>query len=364
MSKTTFGVMADVHCHNWSAFSSVMEDGINSRLHETMMAIRQACRALYDAAGPNATMYIAGDVFHVRGSVAPSVFNPIRALLGEMVSTYSMVFEIMSGNHDMEFRHASTLGDAVQALQQPGVNVTSAPRLTRDGVLMMPWIEAPEELMDALKKCSMQYAAERAAMTLMLHAPIDDVIPGLPSHGITPAFLQSLGFGRVLSGHYHHHKHLGGNVWSIGALTHQNWNDPDTLAGFMLVPTNPGLAPRHVETSAPKFVNLDPTLPVSVVEQMVKGNYVRVRGIFPNESSVVAYRDQVVAFGARGVVMMPVRNQQVVTRSSSAVTAAAGSSFSLGGVIKQFISDKSFANASAVEGEAMKILQETLDAMA
>lgn len=360
-----YGVMADVHCHNWTAFSSITGDGLNSRLCETLQAIRKACRALYDRAGPNATMYVAGDMFHVRGSVAPSVFNPVRALLEEMVAQYGMHFEIMSGNHDMEFRSASKLGDAVQALAMPGVNVTSELRETRDGVLMLPWIESPEDLLAALKDAANIHKPEyRRQMTLMLHAPIDDVIPGLPSHGVTPTLLQSLGFGRVLSGHYHHHKHLGGNVYSVGALTHQTWNDPGTTAGFCIVSPDPSVPVEHHEAGAPKFIDLDPNLPVAVVQQQVAGNYVRVRGLFPNEASVNAYREQLLDFKAAGVVMVPVRNQQAVTRTSNAAVAAGGSTFSIAGSIKQYVAEKGFPYAAAVELESLNVLKETMDALA
>ena len=67
----------------------------------------------------------------------------------------------------------------------------------------------------------------------MIHAAVDGVIDGLPSHGIAAADLEVYGFNRVYFGHYH--KELTEKVIPVGATTHQTWGDIDSHAGFIIV---------------------------------------------------------------------------------------------------------------------------------
>ena len=76
---TVYGLMSDLHCHSWSSFASTDEEGRNTRLMHIIREIHRCCAELRARGGRN--LVIAGDVFHTRGSVSPSVFNPLRDAL-------------------------------------------------------------------------------------------------------------------------------------------------------------------------------------------------------------------------------------------------------------------------------------------
>ena len=69
-----YGIISDTHCHNWSTFATVGVDGVNTRLSIILKEIKRAAEEVKKAGGKR--LFHAGDLFHVRGSVAPSVLNP------------------------------------------------------------------------------------------------------------------------------------------------------------------------------------------------------------------------------------------------------------------------------------------------
>jgi DNA repair exonuclease SbcCD nuclease subunit len=258
-----YALVADVHAHNWSQFSQVNSDGLNSRLASILSELERAARALKAAGGD--TLVVAGDLFHVRGSIAPSVFNPTFECFKRIVAMGIRV-EIIPGNHDLEGKYADELGNAMQQLALiDGVTVMIQTEVRSDTV-MVPWIEDLDELRQVM---ALHAHHEK---DLILHAPLNGVIKGLPDHGLDPVELAALGYRRVFSGHYHNHKEFYGGVYSIGATTHQTWSDPGTKAGFLLV------YPDRVEfneSQAPAFVNIDAPSEINPVS--CDGNFIRLR---------------------------------------------------------------------------------------
>ena len=55
------------------------------------------------------------------------------------------------------------------------------------------------------------------------------------------------------------------SVYSIGATTHQNWCDPGTKAGFLIVT---GVGVEFQRTKAPQFVNIDSMDRLQRLEEM------------------------------------------------------------------------------------------------
>ncbi len=69
-----YGLISDCHFFNWSAFSSVDADGRNTRLMGLLNEVKRCAQEVLAAGGD--TIYIAGDVFHVRGNIAPYRVEP------------------------------------------------------------------------------------------------------------------------------------------------------------------------------------------------------------------------------------------------------------------------------------------------
>lgn len=288
----SYTLSSDQHCHSWSQFAVATADNVNSRLR---IILDELVRQAEETKRRGWTrMRLAGDLFHVRGKIEPSVLNPTVATF-KQISAMGLSVDAIAGNHDLEFSHANQLGNAMQSLAEiPGFTAITAPALLDDGVFMVPWIEDLGELRRVLTTMA------NPKVDVIIHAPVNGVIKGLPDHGLEVAELAALGFRRVFAGHYHDHKAFDGGVYSIGATSHQNWSDPGTLAGFCAVTAD---EVEHIESGAPQFINVDrPADPGDPRIGAVRGHYVRLRLQDAEEKVIKATRQACVDAGALGIV--------------------------------------------------------------
>lgn len=362
-----YGLMADVHLHNWTFASHLNDRGINNRLQFLLDDISRC--AAWTVGGDGKALVIAGDLFHVRGSVAPSVLNPTKARFEEVLKAHpELTIYILAGNHDMEFRASSSVGNSVQALASDRVIVVNEPRYFHAiKAFMVPWVEDMASLKSIISHDFPldlpEVGLDLPDIDLILHAPIDGVIGGLPPHGLTPEWLADIGYKRVLSGHYHNHKSLGGHVYSIGALAHHTWNDVGTRAGFMLVGDGQEEV-RQVASHAPEFYDLDVTEFDSEAEMgmAVANTYTRVKLPKTRAWEQEQIRDDLLRVGARAVTFNVVK-ERVLERdgaagSSVSASAAAGASVEVS--VSEFIASKSeFDERRAqISAAALQVLAE------
>ncbi len=364
MSKT-YGLLADLHLHSWSSFSSTRSDGVNSRLAGLLSEIYRAASDVHEAGGD--TLVLAGDVFHVRGSVAPTVLNATKDMLYKCHSEFGTQFIIIPGNHDLEGKNSTRLGSAVTALEDSFVSVRNETNSDATlGAVLIPWFENIDQLKAELEKWAPEdYGAHRDAI---IHAPIDGVIAGLPLHGLDPEYLAWLGYRRIFAGHYHNHKqmHPGvatgdpavdsrfyGEVYSIGALAHHTWSDVGTRAGFLLVNDE---KVRFCKSHLPEFLDLTRLVDVSPEELplMVDGNYVRVRVEASKIKEVEAARAELVAMGARGVLVQAEPKPAAETARVGVATIKSGASLETS--VGEFIKSVKDIDHAAVAAEAMAVL--------
>ncbi len=361
-ASISYGLCADVHLHKWSFASHINEQGINNRLQYLLDDLyRCADEATHRGAS---AMVIAGDLFHVRGSVAPSVLNPTKATIENILNDFAgLTIYILAGNHDMEFRDSSAVGNSVQALAGDRVVIVNEPRyFPAIDAFMVPWVENMAELKSII---SHDFPLDHpdldlSGIDLILHAPIDGVIGGLPPHGLTPEWLGELGYRRVFAGHYHNHKSLGHGVYSIGALAHHTWNDVGTDAGFLLVGDDVEFrashAPRFFDVKAEDF---DDELMMAMA---VANTYCRVKLPKTRAWEQEEIRAGLIKMGALAVTFNVVK-ERVLERdgedvSKIAASVAAGASVETS--VAEFIASKSdfSGNAAAVTAAALKVLSE------
>lgn len=327
-----YGIISDSHNHNWSAFATTRVDGVNSRLSVILSETVRAGREVLAAGGD--TLYHAGDLFHVRGNLAPSVLNPtLDVYRGILASGVKVV--ILAGNHDLEGKEAERIGSAITALEGIGCTVVNQAKVHYRGagsdMLMVPWTPSIADLKAELEKWAADLALDKHKIDVLLHAPIDGVIRGLPDHGLDAPYLAALGFRRVFSGHYHHHKELEpGKVWSIGATTHQTWGDVGTKAGFLIV-TDAGV--KWHSARAPAFVTIDGSTDPDEIPLIVDGNYAKVTINSAKTGDVDAMRQYLMDSGALGVVVLSDK------APTNAATARAGSVYKAGTTLEQSIGD-------------------------
>lgn len=346
-----YGVISDTHHHNWSAFATTNERGINTRL-QMILDETLRCAATVQTLGGD-TIYHCGDLFHVRGSIAPSVLNPT-------IDTYKKIIDggvrivILAGNHDLESKEANRVSSAITALEGIGCKVINEFNLgglaASDDVAMIPWNPSIEGLKKQIESID---PADRGACDLMLHAPVDGVIAGIPPHGLDAGYLQSLGFRRIFCGHYHHHKDFGGGVYSIGSLAPQTWSDVGAKAGFLIVSDTDV---RWMKSHAPEFVEIDGSTDPSEVPLIVDGNYVRASIHTAKMEEVAALREFLLEAGAKGVVLNVQKNAAAPTRgAATAIKSGATLDASVGDYVKTL--------AHAREAEVAKACQDILDSV-
>ncbi|MCY1202263.1 hypothetical protein D9M72_137470 [compost metagenome] len=362
-----YALMADLHMHQWSAFASMNPDGVNNRLRGLLDEIGRACKELLQAndTDTNPTVIMAGDVFHVRGSVNPVVLNSLIDCLAACHKQYGTRFVIIPGNHDLAGRDSERLGSAVTALECDYVTVTADTlTLAEHRVAMIPWHESIESLKAEILRVRDELVGSTtegsvADWDLVLHAPIDGVIDGLPSHGLDPAWLSETGFRRVYSGHYHNHKVFPAGlavteVVSIGALAHHTWSDVGTKAGFLLVDED---KMTWRKSHLPQFVDLSQLVAFDPndVPLLVDGNYVRVRVEADKSKEVETARKELMDMGAMAVLVQAMPKAAAVRAGATVATVNAGAS--LEASVSEFIKGMTgLADSIRVATAAMDVL--------
>ena len=212
----TYGIISDSHYHAWSQFASTNDDLVNSRLQILIDETRAAAKHMKEA-GCDA-LFHCGDIFHVRGRVAPSVLNPVADLYREIITDIGLPVFLLAGNHDLEFEDSNRIGNSGESLSRVGLTVVSEEPYFLDThrVLMVPWHAKQKALLETIEEAKKLIPPiDVKDWTLMIHAPVNEIIPGLPDHGIDPDVLAGLGFHRVFSGHYHNHKEVRPNPASF-----------------------------------------------------------------------------------------------------------------------------------------------------
>lgn len=337
----TYGIVSDLHFHNWAQFSETQSSGINLRLELIISELLQAAAAVKTYGGTG--LYVAGDTFHVRGSITPSVMNPVLQAF-EMITKSGINVRIIPGNHDLETKHSLWIGNSAAALKSVGCEICYLPtECPDDKVLMIAW----EPDLSRLRKTLKQF--QNPEFDVIIHAPLNGVITGIPDKGLSPEELADLNFNRVFCGHYHNFKEFPGGVYSIGALTHQTWGDVGSKAGFLIVENEKVI---HFPSRAPKFIDFDPIAYDGDPSDVCRGNYVRVKLEEASEADVETMRDYIMTNGkASGVVINVTPPSTAGSRSSNVAVGA-----SLEASIDSWISENIYELEEEVLNECMEIL--------
>src|ERR1700704_4767464 len=171
-----YGLMAALHCAGWSAFASLDEQGRNSRLMEIIHEIKRCSEAVRDAGGN--TVVIAGDVFHHRGQVTPSVYNPLASALSDQDGA---AYEIIPGNHDLESRDCKALTSAVKMLGDLHNVQTHHEPFRRDYISFVPWVPNARDYLAAIREVAGRAAGALIEdVDLICHIGIDGTLSAMP----------------------------------------------------------------------------------------------------------------------------------------------------------------------------------------
>src|SRR5690606_21534896 len=111
--------------------------------------------------------------------------------------------------------------------------------------------------------------------------------------GLTPDDFEGLGFKYVFCGHYHNHRVFDitdGHVVSVGALTHQNWGDVESQAGYIILGEDDTLT--QSSTRATKFIRIGNDRIDLAHNETFADNYVKVIGDYDDPSEIQAIKDR------------------------------------------------------------------------
>lgn len=272
--KTPVLVISDIQFHAYKAHSRLI-NGVNSRLLDQMDAWRQAvslgrergCRLLL----------VPGDVFEVRGSIKPSIFNRVTTLI---VETLKQGFDIavIPGNHDME--HLEAGESAVDSWDHLSVGsearackVFKAPGAADFGgyrVLGIPYMHDVEAFKETFKRIS---ASESPDIT-MIHQGLDNfnTHDASPRTGLTAEWLEDNNTGIIVCGHYHWPGiSTGGRVVNVGALVQHRFSDEGSERGCWVLESD-GFKFFGIES--PRFITVTRARRIG---RECRGSIVRIR---------------------------------------------------------------------------------------
>ena len=318
-----YGVISDSHLHKWSVFSHVLPTRINSRLQGILDEIWRAAVAVRDAGGD--TLIHCGDIFHVRGSIAPSVLNPAQDLFARIRTELGVQVIALAGNHDLEDNDSNALGNAAESLRGAGVQVISRRYIDHENHrLFVPYFHSQKqvrtEIEDWRVEAELNDMFDISDWTLFLHAPLNGVIAGIPDNGFSARELADYGFKAVFCGHYHHHCVFDGNVCSVGPVTHQTFSDVGNKAGFVIVD---GDTLSHHPSNAPRFVDWQSDWDELEEIEHIQGNYVRAKLESATNEEVEEVRAYLTERGAAGVQIIQVPKSEVSRDDAPSVAAGA-----------------------------------------
>lgn len=334
MPEYPFIILSDIHMNDWSAFSYVREDKINSRLWETMQAVEEAVEALEKLGGKD--IVVTGDLFHTRGKIKPSVFNPVHNLFSFLSDRGFRVW-FLPGNHDLEGKDSDTIGNAVASFEAISQFRVFNEVSEVGNFVFIPWIEHKDDFVSVINKIE-----DPENKVVFCHIGIDGVLDNVKGKVGKAVF--DRGFKYVFSGDYHNHKALGNGVYSVGALTHHNFGDIDATAGYLLV-TEEGVEQRA--TAATKFVH-------GGDKRACQGNIVRLEGECSEEEAakkVKAHYD----YGALHVQDLTTRP---TIRDASSSTKVIRVDLSIDVAIESYIKNKYGENYLPVLEEALRVKNE------
>jgi DNA repair exonuclease SbcCD nuclease subunit len=260
------GVMSDPHFHAYKNHSTII-DGINSRLLDVENAWKQAVNKMIEMECE--LLLVAGDFFHVRGSIKPSTYNRVFGLM--QWTTQRLPVIAIPGNHDMEdFKGGSTaidtfheIGGFFVAESESEVEVVSSGGV---GVACIPYHKNLEGFVNTARG-----VCTDEVKIVIVHQGFDDYCnPGMPGEGFSVAMARELFGDRwVLAGHYHTPA-ADGKCIQVGAPLQHNFGDEGLKRGFWVIDTETDQA-EHFELKTPRFCT------IRSAEDAADGEFIRIK---------------------------------------------------------------------------------------
>lgn len=316
-------IVSDIHMHPFKQFAKIEPGGYNSRLVLIAQALKEAIDVAYLA--NSRTMYIAGDTFHIRGSVKSSALELFyQCLIYAMDKGMDVI--ILVGNHDMEnYKYGISSVGALHGLKHNGkmVQVISTPQIvyaptSGHKVLGIPYIHDVYEFKRVFENAVNGQNPE----IILLHQGVDDFREtlSLPETKITAQYLRSVTNSQIFVGHYHSHRRSDG-VCSVGALTAHTFGDEGLPRGYIIYNTDDRSISHH-QTSHPEFISYEINSESDIKAMAPEGKFVRVKS--EKKALLDKATEKCMQHGALGVLGRLVKTFETTHRKVITVTTPVG----------------------------------------
>lgn len=291
-----FLAISDIHFHSFKQHSELV-GGLNSRFIKQMEAFAMAielakareCRAIL----------IPGDLFEVRGSIKPSIFNRVTLIIKKAIQE-GLDVVLIPGNHDMEhFNHGDTSIDSWRNLAPNPVTGSRCCVIQKPGgVIIADTVIVGIPYTHNVEEFKATFASMGDYHIILIHQGIDDFSEGTyPPSGLSVEWLNQHQKGIVLCGHYHN-KGIAPGVVNVGALMQHRASDEGQERGAWVIDTDDLEAPEFIPVKSPEFVTVEHGFKAW---KRVVGNFVRVRATSSKEADKL--REKAIEHGAGSVVV-------------------------------------------------------------
>lgn len=295
---------SDWHAHNFKEFSKTLsvcwnEDSLayeitdphnpdsqemNSRLFNILSGLCQM--RIYCVSNDITDILFGGDMFHHRGTIDVTVFNPIFQLLGTFAQLGVHIHAI-AGNHDQVDNSVNPQSalygfrKLIHVIEQPEKFILG----DNTEVVALPYAKDKQFILSTLKQLRAQCENPTQAI-LLCHLGIDGGLVGSGMYAMHDEFtlddLMSDQWKYVVVGHYHRPQILSYNSVYCGTPVQNNFGDemlgPDGYNGFFVVDLDRRWDVQFVSIIAPRFVTLSSAKELEQLDtDFVKNNFVRVK---------------------------------------------------------------------------------------
>jgi DNA repair exonuclease SbcCD nuclease subunit len=298
--KPFAGITADVHSHNFSQYSRIDENGVNSRLKRTCEALHWAMQETLKAGAKK--FIVAGDLFHVRREV-PTVVLDMTAKVLE--ANRDLDIYLLVGNHDLnsssDHNSVSALSGLATIVDKPCVHDIAGIK-----VGFIPWVDDQTKLKGIISKL---YKA--GARHLVGHLGIDGAKLGpssieIPGHvqleGIVPSDVKW-----VALGHYHKPQviHEDPHIRYVGSPLQHGRGERNEDKGFVLAYQD---KLKFIEnTFSPRFIDVEEGTDISAIRSH---DYVKIVGKSKTENDTLLKQVADVTGGEVQDAVLEVRTPQ------------------------------------------------------
>jgi DNA repair exonuclease SbcCD nuclease subunit len=286
----------DLHLDNWSAFSTTVAGGYNSRFMQQLHTLEQV---LYYAEKRDMPIVFGGDLFNRRLLIPSDVMHKTYELLAKYDK---QPIYLVIGNHDIYDWNSANTSLAVLS-EMEHVYVVDEPtsvEMADDVHLSL----VPHGALLPTSSASLRKEVPNYYDILVTHYGVNEARLGPKDFkmkdDLTVKQLRELGYDLVLLGHIHKPQTLGENIVVMGSVMAHSFHETDEKKFYYVFNTETRELTK-INSGAPKFL----TIEVSTKAQLKKlvlndKNYYRLNimttKITPADTAKLASRNVIISF--------------------------------------------------------------------